>query len=66
MVAVDEMYVFLLMSLAWYWSIHSERGVRRAPDLLPKDYMGGDKDQGSIGLWDIEERTRTIVMRADF
>ncbi|KAF8160745.1 glutamate-cysteine ligase catalytic subunit [Crassisporium funariophilum] len=27
-----------------------ERGVRRAPDLLPEDYTGGNKDQGSIGL----------------
>ncbi|KAK7035478.1 glutamate--cysteine ligase [Paramarasmius palmivorus] len=32
MVAVDEI----------------ERGVRRAPDLLPEDYTGGDKDGGSI------------------
>ncbi|KAI0268852.1 glutamate-cysteine ligase catalytic subunit [Gloeopeniophorella convolvens] len=32
MVAVDEI----------------ERGVRRAPDLLPEDYVGGDKDSGSI------------------
>ncbi|KAF9529245.1 glutamate-cysteine ligase catalytic subunit [Crepidotus variabilis] len=27
-----------------------ERGVRDAPELLPKSYRGGDKDQGSIGL----------------
>ncbi|KAJ3503538.1 hypothetical protein NLJ89_g8386 [Agrocybe chaxingu] len=27
-----------------------ERGVRKAPDLLPADYTGGDADQGSIGL----------------
>lgn len=27
-----------------------ERGVRRAPDLLPNDYTGSDRDQGSIGL----------------
>ena len=23
---------------------YSERGVRRAPDLLPEDYMGTEKD----------------------
>ncbi|KAF8894101.1 glutamate-cysteine ligase catalytic subunit [Infundibulicybe gibba] len=34
MVAVDEI----------------ERGVRKAPDLMPEDYMGGETDQGSIGL----------------
>ncbi|KAF8070687.1 glutamate-cysteine ligase catalytic subunit [Lyophyllum atratum] len=34
MVAVDEI----------------ERGVRREPDLLPKDYTGGDQDKGGIGL----------------
>jgi hypothetical protein len=28
----------------------SERGVRKAPDLLPEDYMGGEHDQGSIGM----------------
>ncbi|KAL0956322.1 hypothetical protein HGRIS_002474 [Hohenbuehelia grisea] len=27
-----------------------ERGVRSAPELLPGDYTGGQKDQGSIGL----------------
>ncbi|KAF9010584.1 glutamate-cysteine ligase catalytic subunit [Cyathus striatus] len=27
-----------------------ERGVRKAPDFLPINYTGGDKDQGSIGL----------------
>ncbi|KXN90986.1 Glutamate--cysteine ligase [Leucoagaricus sp. SymC.cos] len=27
-----------------------ERGVRREPTLLPEDYTGGNKDQGSIGL----------------
>ncbi|KDR75147.1 hypothetical protein GALMADRAFT_268698 [Galerina marginata CBS 339.88] len=27
-----------------------ERGVRRAPDLLPANYEGGNKDRGSIGL----------------
>jgi len=27
-----------------------ERGVRLEPTLLPKDYTGGEKDQGSIGL----------------
>ncbi|KAH9985787.1 glutamate-cysteine ligase catalytic subunit [Russula compacta] len=25
-----------------------ERGVRRAPDLLPKDYIGSEKDSGSL------------------
>jgi len=28
----------------------SERGVRLEPTLLPEDYTGGNKDQGSIGL----------------
>ncbi|GLB37673.1 putative glutamate-cysteine ligase [Lyophyllum shimeji] len=27
-----------------------ERGVRRVPELLPKDYTGGDHDKGNIGL----------------
>ncbi|PBK73874.1 glutamate-cysteine ligase catalytic subunit [Armillaria solidipes] len=27
-----------------------ERGVRRAPELLPEDYTGGAKDHGTIGL----------------
>ncbi|KAF9452748.1 glutamate-cysteine ligase catalytic subunit [Macrolepiota fuliginosa MF-IS2] len=27
-----------------------ERGVRREPTLLPEDFTGGNKDQGSIGL----------------
>jgi glutamate--cysteine ligase catalytic subunit len=27
-----------------------ERGVRKAEELLPKDYTGGDADQGSIGM----------------
>jgi glutamate--cysteine ligase catalytic subunit len=27
-----------------------ERGIRREPELLPKDYTGGANDQGSIGL----------------
>ncbi|TFK44334.1 glutamate-cysteine ligase catalytic subunit [Crucibulum laeve] len=27
-----------------------ERGVRHAPNLLPEDYKGGNKEQGSIGL----------------
>ena len=26
----------------------SERGVRRAPDLLPEDYMGSEQDSGSL------------------
>jgi len=27
---------------------YSERGVRRAPDLLPKDYKGTEEDPGSL------------------
>jgi len=30
--------------------LFSERGVRREPTLLPKDYTGGSKDSGSIGF----------------
>jgi hypothetical protein len=26
----------------------SERGVRRAPDLLPEDYMGSEQDSVSL------------------
>lgn len=38
--------------------LFSERGVRREPTLLPKDYTGGSKDSGSIGFW----FTSTIYM----
>jgi hypothetical protein len=27
---------------------YSERGVRRAPDLLPEDYAGSEEDSGSL------------------
>lgn len=29
---------------------YSERGVKKAPELLPEYYTGRDEDQGSIGL----------------
>lgn len=51
LVAMDEMYVLPLISvflLCLCRNFHSERGVRRAPDLLPADYRGGDKDQGTL------------------
>ena len=30
--------------------LYSERGVKKAPELLPEYYTGRDEDQGSIGL----------------
>jgi len=27
---------------------YSERGVHRAPDLLPEDYAGSEEDSGSL------------------
>lgn len=34
-----------------FWdSEYSERGVRSAADLLPEYYMGGDKENESMGL----------------
>jgi len=30
--------------------LDSERGVKKAPELLPEYYTGRDEDQGSIGL----------------
>lgn len=30
--------------------LDSERGVKKAPELLPEYYKGRDEDQGSIGL----------------
>lgn len=53
MVAVDEMYVFItpvMTDCNADTAPFSERGVRRAPDLLPDDYTGGEKDKGTIGL----------------
>lgn len=52
MVAVDEMYVDSSVchsAVVLMWRI-SERGVRRAPELLPEDYTGSSHDKGSIGL----------------
>jgi glutamate--cysteine ligase catalytic subunit len=51
LVAVDEMYVLSFVSVFLPFlcqNSHSERGVRRAPELLPADYRGGDKDQGTL------------------
>lgn len=50
-VAIDEMWVGSLhatQSLLTIW--YSERGVRKAEDLLPADYTGSKEDSGSIGL----------------
>jgi glutamate--cysteine ligase catalytic subunit len=55
LVAVDEMYVPHCSIVEFQFTQVmndrcSERGVRREPTLLPEDYTGGNKDQGSIGL----------------
>lgn len=49
--AVDEMCVMISLILCKIlMQYYRERGARKAPDLLPADYEGGNKDRGSIGL----------------
>lgn len=45
-----ELIVCFCPTLNAHGCIIRERGVRKAPDLLPEDYTGGDEDEGSIGL----------------
>lgn len=40
MIAYDSLLMIHLFS--------SERGVRREPSLLPKEYLGSSKDQGYL------------------
>lgn len=50
-VAVDEMWVLSCHSIDIMLTfLYSERGVRKAEDLLPADYTGSKEDSGSIGL----------------